>query len=279
MFYKFTVIEQKNTELNSKGYKIQVTPREINLFYLDNQLRERIVYENGMYNILNTEIKFSEAEILNLVESNPEKFSPNVVLRPVYQEEILPNLAYIGGPGEIAYWLQLKSNFDRLNVFFPLLLLRDSFLILNKSASKTISKLNIDISDLFKDIHELKKELVKKWAGNELKLDDELSKIEKIVLTIKDKTDDKSLYGAIEAEYAKINKGLINLEKRIHKAEERKHDTALNQLDKLKDKLFPNGAPQERHENVLNYYLNNPDFIDQVFKHSDVIDNSLKILY
>ena len=85
-----------------EAYNIQVNPREINLFYIQNELRERIIFENGNYTINNTTLKFSEKELLIELENNPENFSPNVILRPLYQEIILPNLCYIGGGGEIA---------------------------------------------------------------------------------------------------------------------------------------------------------------------------------
>lgn len=102
-------------------YTIQVNPREINLFYIEDNLRERILFEDGKYKVNHTKIEFSESEILTLLENHPEKFSPNVILRPLYQEVILPNLCYIGGGGEIAYWLELKSFFESAQVTVPML--------------------------------------------------------------------------------------------------------------------------------------------------------------
>jgi uncharacterized protein YllA (UPF0747 family) len=102
------------TEISEKlagEYKAQVMAREINLFYLDAGLRERIVQEDGRYKVLNTELVFSETEILELADTAPEKFSPNVILRPLYQELLLPNLAYVGGGAEVNYWFQLKTPF------------------------------------------------------------------------------------------------------------------------------------------------------------------------
>merc|ERR1711916_38740 len=109
-----------------KNYKVQVIPREINLFYLKDELRERIVLENGSYKVLNTELTFTEDQILQELDKHPERFSPNVLVRPLYQEVILPNLCYIGGGGELAYWLQLKSYFEESGVSFPMLWLRNS---------------------------------------------------------------------------------------------------------------------------------------------------------
>ena len=126
----FNKINATSEQLKGLGYKAQVTPREINLFYLKNNLRERIVLQNGTYIVLNTDLTFSENEILDELEKHPDRFSPNVVFRPVYQEAVLPNLAYIGGPGELAYWLQLKNNFENLQVPFPVLVLRDLLIFL-----------------------------------------------------------------------------------------------------------------------------------------------------
>lgn len=118
-----------------ESYSVQVNPREINLFYIENNLRERIVFENGSYAVLNTKMTFSEEEILKEVDNHPEKFSPNVLLRPLYQEVILPNLCYIGGGGELAYWLELKSFFESQHVTFPILLLRNSVLLATEKTS------------------------------------------------------------------------------------------------------------------------------------------------
>jgi bacillithiol biosynthesis cysteine-adding enzyme BshC len=131
------------------NYTIQVNPREINLFYMEDNLRERIIFENGKYRVNNTKIQFSETEILLLLEKHPEKFSPNVIMRPLYQEVILPNLCYIGGGGEIAYWLELKSFFEAVNVTFPMLLLRNSVVLATKKQAKKADKLGLSWSDMF----------------------------------------------------------------------------------------------------------------------------------
>ena len=109
----FKTVSVTNSKLSniSEHYKIQVNPREINLFYLKDNLRERIVFEDDDYKVLNTNIIFSKFEIQKMILEYPERFSPNVIMRPLYQEVILPNLCYIGGGGELAYWMQLKDYF------------------------------------------------------------------------------------------------------------------------------------------------------------------------
>lgn len=132
-----------------KDYTVQVNPREINLFYVEDNLRERIVFENDKFIVNNTKTSFSKEEILKLLESNPEKFSPNVIMRPLYQEIILPNLCYIGGGGEIAYWLELKSFFDAVNITFPMILVRNSALLTTEKQAKKADQLGLTWKDLF----------------------------------------------------------------------------------------------------------------------------------
>ena len=100
------LVEKTVEQLEKIGFSGQATPREINFFYLDNQIRERIVFEDDKYQVLNTELTFSEKEMMAEIENHPEKFSPNVVMRPLFEEKVLPNLAYIGGGGELSYWLE-----------------------------------------------------------------------------------------------------------------------------------------------------------------------------
>ncbi|MEO6539365.1 MAG: bacillithiol biosynthesis cysteine-adding enzyme BshC, partial [Ferruginibacter sp.] len=112
-----------------KEYKVQASGRELNMFYLEDNRRDRIEKRQGLFKVTDTEINFSQAEILEVLKTNPQRFSPNVILRPVFQEMILPNIAFIGGGGEIAYWLELKNVFEAVQVPFPVLVLRNSFLL------------------------------------------------------------------------------------------------------------------------------------------------------
>ena len=128
----FKNISATNEQLEKLGVHIQVNPREINFFYLMDGLRERIVFEDELYKVLNTEISFSKEELQKEISNYPERFSPNVVMRPLYQEYILPNIAYVGGGAEVVYWLELKSNFEHYKVDFPILILRNSGLVIPK---------------------------------------------------------------------------------------------------------------------------------------------------
>ena len=156
----FKNITETNQKLLSKGIEAQVNPREINFFYLLDGLRERIVFEDGLYKVINSDISFSETELRQEIDEHPERFSPNVVMRPMYQEVILPNLAYIGGGAEIIYWLQLKQNFNHYGIDFPILLLRNSAVITGMNLNAKLNRLNLNFKDIFQDSEILKKE----WA-------------------------------------------------------------------------------------------------------------------
>ena len=242
-----------------KEYAIQVNPREINLFYLDTNLRERIILENGIYKVNNTNITFSESEILKLAENHPEKFSPNVILRPLYQEVILPNLCYIGGGGEIAYWMELQSMFEAFKVTFPILLLRNSALLVTEKQHLKAEKLKVSWEDLFSKQTELLNNKVISFSEFpiDLSIQKEHLKNQFHYLHSLVHQTDKSFEGAVKAQEAKQLKGLENLERRLLKAQKRKHSEALERITDLQNQLFPNQGLQERQANFSEFYLEN----------------------
>ncbi len=274
------IVTETSEQLNLMGYHTQITPREINFFYLQNNLRERIIKEENTYKILNSELHFSETEILQILDNQPDSFSPNVVLRPLYQESILPNLAYIGGPSEVPYWLQLKGIFDYYGEQFPLLMPRNFALVVNQASQKRIDKLGVTAEELFADDVTLRRSFVERNSENSLSLAFEIDDVSEIFERILKKSlvIDQTMRGAVEAEKAKVISSLENLEKRIKKAEERNQETAVTQLLALKQKLFPDGGLQERKENFLNFYLNDNSFITKLLAEFDPLDYSFNII-
>lgn len=252
----FGKVSETNAVLE-KEYPIQVNPREINLFYIEDTIRERIVLEGNRFKVNNTKFAFSEKEILELAERNPEKFSPNVILRPLYEEVILPNLCYIGGGGEISYWLQLKSNFEANKVTFPILLLRNSVLLATEKQLQKADKLNLSWADLFSNQQELFNNKTKEFSKFNIDfteqkeyLKQQFEKLQEIA-----KQTDKSFIGAVNAQQTKQTKGLENLEKRLLKAEKRVHAEKLELILLLQNQLFPNQGLQERKANFSEFYL------------------------
>ncbi|MBE9465714.1 bacillithiol biosynthesis cysteine-adding enzyme BshC [Dyadobacter subterraneus] len=271
----------KTTEkLSSLGYHTPLNAREINLFYLVDNLRERIVKEDNLYRVLNTDLVFTEEEIIELADEHPEYFSPNVVLRPLYEEIILPNLAYIGGPSEVPYWLQLKGVFDHYKVTFPMLIPRNFAMYITEQQRKKVEKLEISYEDLFLDEVTLRKKFVETHSTNVLDLDEEKEAFYALFETILDKAIaiDKSMIGAVKAEETRIRHSFEHLEKRLKKAEERNHESEIDQLLALKYKLFPGKSSQERYDNFLNFYLNDPTFIAKLLVSFKPLDFRYNVL-
>ncbi len=271
----------KTNEQLEGAYKIQVNPREINLFYLKDQLRARIIESKGRFVVNNTQLSFSEAEMLKEVDEHPERFSPNVILRPLYQEVILPNLSYIGGGGELAYWMQLKTMFDTFNVPFPILLLRNSLLFATEKQFKKMNKLGCTIEDLFKK----QDNLVNKKLYERSDIEIDFSRQREFLKTqfeglkeIANHTD-ASFIGAVNAQEKKQLNGLDTLEKRLLKAQKRKYAEELSRLKELQDALFPNQSLEERTKNFSEYYLEfGTQLIPMLLEAQDPLNNHFTVI-
>lgn len=275
----FKKVNESNIHLDD--YKIQVNPREINLFYIEDHLRERIIFEDGKYTINSTSKSFSEKEILTELENHPEKFSPNVILRPLYQEVILPNLCYIGGGGEIAYWLELQSNFEYNKVTFPLLLIRNSALIATEKQCKKADKLQLNWSDLFSSQSELITQKTKQLSTFTIDFSEQKEHLKKQFekLTEISNQTDKSFIGAVKAQETKQIKGLENLEKRLLKAEKRVLSDQLQRIVHLQDELFPNKGLQERQTNFSEFYIEyGTDLIEKLLFQMRPLESEFSII-
>ena len=253
-----SVKEVSKTILNlEKNYKIQVNPREINLFYLSKNSRERIIFEDGIYKVNNTNISFSKSEILKEVDENSLDFSPNVIMRPLYQEVILPNLCYLGGGGEIAYWFELKDYFKKVNVPFPILLLRNSVQIVSKKQQKKLDNLTISHEELFLNQHELLSKKVLQNSNIEVDFNAKIQYLETQFAELKEvaKKTDVSFINAVNAQERKQIKGLENLQKRLLRAEKTRQNDLVERITALQNEILPNQSLEERQRNFSEYYL------------------------
>lgn len=265
----FRLVQENLGQLSALGFKSQATPREINLFYMTPGLRERIVWENDRYQVLNTDLHFSKEEILTEVDQHPERFSPNVVLRPLYQEMILPNLAYVGGGGELAYWLERKALFQHYGLKMPMLVRRHSLLWLDRDAVKKLHKSGFTAVEFFADTDALIRDFVNKHAAGEVSLESEINTLRQLYeqLAEKAKIIDPTLEKSLLAESVKAIAGLEHWQGRLVRAEKHKHEVAIQQIRAVKEKLFPNGSLQERTDNVLPYLLRyGNDFFDSILE-------------
>ncbi len=264
-----------------KAYKVQVGGRDINLFYLQEGRRDRITLKDNRYLVNGTQLVFSKEALLQEMEIHPERFSPNVILRPVLQEMLLPNIVFVGGGGEIAYWLELKKVFEKLGVPYPLVVLRNSFLIVPKKELALASKLGLQASDLFQSTQDLLNGLVKKQSHLQLDLEREKEKLTAVYadIDLAASAINPSLGTHTKNLHAKAYKRIEQLEKKMLRAEKLKFEALQRQLQHLKSNLFPNNNLQERVENFMPYYAQyGVGFIEMLYQHSLVLEQEFGIL-
>lgn len=252
--FSFNAVSDTNSLLAFKGAKLQVTPREINLFYIENGVRERIIQEGDKFFIKDIGVH-TEETLIDLMDCHPEKFSPNVILRPAYQETILPNLTYVGGAGEISYWLQLKGVFDELKLTYPLIQVRNSVIWLDKPTIGKMDKFGFSTNDIFKDADVWKKEYVQNNSGDDLNFSNLDSQLHDFKITLKSTilTVDQSKEQFANAEIAKLEKQIEAIKAKATKMSKSKHDSVMNFIDQLKSKIFPNNGLQERSVNFFQF--------------------------
>lgn len=262
-------------------YKIQANPREVNLFYLKDDLRGRIEKTGDRFIVHDSELTFTAEEIRRELESNPERFSPNVILRGLYQETILPNIAFVGGGGETAYWMELKALFNHYRVPFPVLVLRNSFLVTDSQTVKKISRMGFTLQDFFQSETQLLNTLVARNRNGQLKLEKEKEAAAALYLQLKEKAGeiDPSLKQHVEALQVKALKPLAELEKKMLRAEKRKYETEQRQLHAIKSSLFPLNGLQERIDNFMPYYARYGSvFIDKLYEYSLALEQQFGLL-
>tara|TARA_B100001750_G_scaffold248623_1_gene282841 strand:+ start:52948 stop:54705 length:1758 start_codon:yes stop_codon:yes gene_type:complete len=247
----------KGIENLEPSYGIQVNPREINYFYLKEGLRSRIVFQDDRFHVLDSELQFTREELEREINEHPERFSPNVIARPLYQEVILPNLCYIGGGGEIAYWLQLKEMFAAMNVTFPMLLLRNSALIITEKQNGKLKKMNLSVQDIFLKRSSFINKKIREISNIDIDFQPQKRLLEEQFKALYDLAGqtDKSFLGAVKAQEVKQKKGLDNLEKRLLKAQKRKLEDHVTRMTEIQNELFPNQSLQERNVNFSELYL------------------------
>lgn len=255
----------------SQKYKVQTSGRDINLFYLKADRRERIELENNLYKVKALDLQFTQEQLLKEMDEYPERFSPNVILRGVFQEKILPGIVFIGGGAELAYWMELMQVFKAVDVPYPVLLLRNSFLFIEKEQQERLKKLQINHVELFMDQQEYINTWVKEKTKHELSLSKELAELSVFYQQLQEKATqiDQSLNDHVLSLQVKAAKKLEVLEKKMLRAEKAKYETHIRQFYQLKSTLFPSGSLQERQENFsLLYAKYGQEWIRAIYQHS-----------
>ena len=273
---------KETSEKLSQQYKVQAHARDINLFYLTENKRERIEQKGEQFEVLNSDTRFSAGELKKELEDHPERFSPNVILRGIYQETILPNIAFIGGGGELAYWLEFKKMFAHYNVPFPVLVLRNSFLVVEEKWKKKMEALGLSIPEIFLKEQPLADAYVKRHAEHPVSIDEEIraaTAFYEALKTTAGKTD-ATLVPHIASLEKKAVHRLQELEKKMLRAEKRKFSDSVAQIQKLKNALFPHNSLQERIDNFMPGYARyGSGFIDMVYEHSLPIEAKFTVLF
>lgn len=262
-------------------YKVQVAGREINLFYMKEDSRERIYKDGPVYKVHNSTVEFSESEILTELENYPDRFSQNVILRPVFQQMILPCIAFIGGGGELAYWLELKTVFDSVSVPFPVLVLRNSFMIIPGKITAKINALKLSAADFFLPANAILESFVKREAGLPLQLETEKEALRKLYEQMGKTAGniDVTLQKHTEALLQKAMNRVEILEKKMLKAAKRKFDIQQQQIRNIKETLYPSGVLQERVDNLFTFYAKwGKEFIQRLYENSTGLEQLFCIL-
>jgi len=274
-------ITGQNIQHLTKLYPVQANPREINLFYLKDDIRERLDIKDGRYLVNNTGIHFSPGAMEAELANNPERFSPNVILRGLYQETILPNIAFVGGGGETAYWLELKPLFKHYRVPYPVLILRNSFLLIKKNWRSKIEKAGLSAETTFKPEEELMEDYVHSHSSRQLSLGKQIADLRSIYDSVKTLSGavDKTLEQHVEKLESQSLQKLEELEKKIIRAEKKNHEDVRRKIHEIREALFPLNELQERIENFIPWYAEyGKGFIELILQHSLTLEQQFIVL-
>jgi bacillithiol biosynthesis cysteine-adding enzyme BshC len=263
------------------AYKVQANPRPINLFYLKGDLRGRIEKVGEVYKVHESKLEFTPDAMRKELMDHPENFSPNVILRGLFQETILPNIAFIGGGGETAYWMELKDLFHHYGRPFPMLILRNSFLLVEKLWADRANQTGFTVSELFQPEDALLNELVRRESRQRLSMEPELEAAERYYGALKDRARpiDPTLVQHVEALQAKALRPLKEMEKKLLKAEKRKYTDQQRHIRALRSALFPHNGLQERIDNFMPWYAaSGRNFLKDIYTHSLTLEQEFVVL-
>ena len=267
-------IEKQTAALEHLGYEAQIHARDLNLFYLGEGIRTRLLRDENGISCHDGSLKWSLEEALKFFQDHPEKLSPNVCLRPAYSQKVLPDLAFIGGPAEISYWLQLKPVFDNAGIPFPILVPRFSAMMVSSSRASKLEKLGFKPEDLFTDESVLRRKLA---LGED---DFSLPELQLVYSTLLEKaaSTDSTLVPALQAEIVRMEKMAEGMQKRIRKAAEQKEELRIKHLAGILEYFLPGGGLLERSESWLSQVSQDPEWLDKVLETINPLEMAFSIL-
>lgn len=258
-------VEETNVQLQLRGKKIQAHARPVNLFYLTDNKRSRIINIDKGFNI--DDKYFSQKELIEILDQHPERFSPNVLFRPLYQEYLLPNVCYIGGGGELAYWAQLKGMFQKANVVFPLVQTRVSAFI-------SISNLPEEyLPSYFMPIGQQ----IERLIGTESHRDEVFKQLDHQIQTLFNVMNEGITTLGEEAikwsgaQRTSIQSSIEQYKHRWQKEQKQQLEIKIKRLERIHQVFYPTGIPQERHTHLLHFCGKNKfeEWIDALMQSLD----------
>jgi bacillithiol biosynthesis cysteine-adding enzyme BshC len=240
-------------------YHAQVKIRPLNLFYHIDKGRFAIdPDEEGGFRLRKKRVNFNHEELLQLTEQHPERFSPNVILRPICQDYLFPTGFYIAGPAEVSYFAQIMPLYEMFNIPEPVIYPRASVTLLEKSTKSILDKYALKLQDVYLNQSTLHEKVMNSLLS--VNLDDLFKQLEgdvaKLMQGLKDKLSqlDKTTADASEKYKIKLLSSLVELKSKAVESEKRKHEVVIRQLIKLADSVYPHETLQERQLNYFYFY-------------------------
>ena len=275
------VIAETVGALETAGFAQQAHAREINLFYLAPGRRDRLVPEpGGRIGVLDGPESWSTEEFERELREAPERFSPNVVMRPLLQETALPNLAYVGGGGELAYWLERKDQFAAFGVPMPVLVRRDSAWWITAEAGRRLERLALAPRDLLGDYHELLARVARRGSAHDVDFADHLARLRAMHDDIAERAAavDPTLRKRALAHGVRAAQAVEQLEKRLVRTLKKQQADTMERVADLHRALLPGGGLQERETSFLDLYARHGrGLFDTLLEHFDPLDMRLKV--
>lgn len=262
-------------------YRSQAHPRPINLFHLRPGHRVRIERSGEHFQALQGGPRFTLDEILLDLELRPQDYSPNVLLRPLYQETVLPNIAYIGGGGELAYWMQLKWLFQSVQLPMPVVLLRTSMALLTQKSDALRGKLGLSVEELFLPEHDLMNRVARQSSGVATSLKREHQELDALFKRLAEHAAsiDPTLSASAAAAGARAERLVSNFQGKLDRALRRKEADRLRRVQTLLEELFPGGGLQERRLCILPLIATHGmRLLDELLEHLHPLDTRFTLL-
>lgn len=265
--------EQHSAALKALGYKLQLSARPLHFFYMKEQHRGALLQNNESFSVKGTDITFAdEAALLQTVKAHPEYLSPSAALRPLYQEAVLPSIAYVGGPAEIAYWLQLKKLFSETHIPMPVLVPRFFGALLPAPVQRKCKKLGLSWTDLFLPTQTLQKKLLP--TLEEYSFSKEQAQMKALFSAVEARTVhlDASLGGYVRKRAQMAGQILHEITNKLRQNLLSREDQHLRSVHILQSWLCPENMPQERYMNLMNFLEETPELLKQLLEQIDPLD-------